>query len=106
MTPRPKTSTKSKYHVALEADVMKTLKHLAVEYNKPIGDIIEGLLDLAEAAPAPLVETCLVNAGRESGNIVPYGVDPLAHAVMVEEIDARDQKTEMLREQKQLKGPE
>ncbi|GEM_PF-5382963 len=42
MSPRPK-SDKKKYLIAIQPEVMKGLKHLAVEHEKPVGEIIEGL---------------------------------------------------------------
>ena len=90
----------------LEPSDLKRLKILSAQMEKPIGDIIAGLLDLAEVSPAPLVETCLINAGTDSGNIVPEGVNPLAHALSVEDAAARDKKAEMILEQKQLRGKE
>lgn len=35
---------KNKYHIALRPDVHKELRLLGAEWNKPIGDVIEGIL--------------------------------------------------------------
>lgn len=116
MAPRPRTSSKSKFHIALEPEVMESLKALAVEYGKPIGDIIEGLIEFTRATRFITDETyvkrsnamlgmCLVNAGQHGGFVpesVPDGmVLEYARNKAREDIEAK--KRELEEELRKLK---
>lgn len=83
MTPRPKTY-KKKYQIAIDPDVMDTMKSLAIKYQKPIGEIVEGLVKFTDSARFitddvyvtrfnALLETCLYNAGNRGGWVLPEG---------------------------------
>lgn len=84
MAARPKSSTKEKFHLAVEPEVMRALKDLAIRFEKPVGDILEGLVDFTESARFitdevyvtrfnALLETCLYNAGNHGGWVIPEG---------------------------------
>jgi hypothetical protein len=106
MTPRPRSS-KTKHQIALEPKVMRTLRILAVEHGKPIGDIIQGLVDFTESARFvsdemfvkrfnALLETCLANAGSEAGWIVPEGNETAVEFVKRKTLeDLEAQKAEL-----------
>lgn len=74
MTPRPK-STKSKFHIALDPDVMKGLKLLSVEYDHPVGDVIKALLALFHLSPEneKFLSILLENADFNEGASTPCG---------------------------------
>lgn len=79
MPPRPKTY-KKKYQIAIDPKAMDEMKALAVQHGKPVGEVIEGLVDFAASARFVsdetyikrfngMLETCLVNAGQRGGFI-------------------------------------
>lgn len=94
--------------IRMEPEVKKRLKFLAVQQDKPIGDVIEGLLDFAEADQfitdetfrkrfRSLFDTVMINAG-ESGMF-----EPTPEKVAKEK---EDKRRELLEELRKLEGDE
>jgi hypothetical protein len=65
----------------IEPSVMNALKDLAKKHGKPLGDIVEGLVDFIDSARFvtdddyvkrfnSILETCLINAGESGGWMV------------------------------------
>lgn len=65
MSPRPRT-TKKKFHVALEPDVMEELKRLSEEHSVPVGDVVEALLEVAKIDQNPIFLKQKILSGRDS----------------------------------------
>lgn len=68
---------KKRTTVWIEPDVMKRLKYMGLDHDKPVGDVIEALIDFAKSGQyiedkvfrdrfEALLDTALANAGIEA----------------------------------------